>query len=155
MVAQPCIKQPVAQTRIKAPAPQDLVLLDGTDSKYGVKSALASFVRQAEKFRLSRRVCWEHPLHIGRCPADNCAPTRLMVGISGSVMDTAGRADWVVLGMSEPPRAFQSTPHAGNRTSAAVERMRDRMVVLPLTPCHQTGASGPAATGSTTLPVSC
>jgi len=78
-----------------------------------------------------------------------------MVGISGSVMDTAGCADWVVLRMSEPPRAFQSAPHAGNRTSAAVERMRDRMVVLPLTPCHQTGASGPAATGSTTLPVSC
>jgi len=61
-----------------------------------------------------------------------------MVGISGSVMDTAGRTGWVVLRMSEPPSAFQSTPHAENRTSAAVERMRDRMVVLPLSPCHQT-----------------
>jgi len=45
-----------------------------------------------------------------------------MVGISGSVMDTAGRTDWVVLRMSEPPRALRSTAHAENRTSAAVDK---------------------------------
>ena len=30
-----CISQPVAQTRIKDPPSQDLVLLEGVDSKYG------------------------------------------------------------------------------------------------------------------------
>jgi len=61
------IIQPVAQTRIKAPAPQDLVLLDGTDSKYGVKSALASFVRQAELCDSGAQTARDDPCgHMGR-----------------------------------------------------------------------------------------
>jgi len=43
------------------------VLLDGTDSKYGVKSALASFVRQAELCDSGAQTARDDPCgHMGR-----------------------------------------------------------------------------------------
>lgn len=45
-----CIVQPVAQSTIKALAPEDLGMLGSRNPRYGVDPILAPFMRQAELF---------------------------------------------------------------------------------------------------------